>query len=258
MSVNNNHHGCDGGDTRQTDLTLDVLWDAIQSQDAIRLWKMYCPSEFKSWFRPNATRQFIDKLKQAANAGNAQAQSLLGFMYSDGYNVTHSSAKALKWYQRAAQAGSSIACMNLALVYTYGRCDITPQPLSALKWYLAASKCHDTTASYAYIDIADLYYYGGEGVRNREKALEYYLKAIEYNHASHTALEKFDTQLISRYILEQRKANESHLQTIEEQQAKIEHFKRKVLELKLLPGVGELYQKSKAQFEMHARNLDES
>ena len=53
-------------------------------------------------------------LTPAAEAGNAQAQALLGMAYENGLGVPPDSAAAQKWYQRAAQAGDAPAQVALA------------------------------------------------------------------------------------------------------------------------------------------------
>ena len=56
----------------------------------------------------------------AAEQGRADAQSLLGVMYSDGLGVPEDHAEAVKWYRLAADQGYADAQYNLGWMYANG------------------------------------------------------------------------------------------------------------------------------------------
>ena len=63
----------------------------------------------------------IDALRVRAEAGDAEAQYNLGFMYHNGgLGVPQDSAEAVRWYRLAADQGDANAQFNLAAMYGSG------------------------------------------------------------------------------------------------------------------------------------------
>ena len=58
---------------------------------------------------------------RAAEKGNAEAQTSIGFCFARGFGCTINLLTATKWYRRAAQNGEPYAWSNLAYYYRYGR-----------------------------------------------------------------------------------------------------------------------------------------
>jgi TPR repeat protein len=56
----------------------------------------------------------------AAQAGNADAENGLGWLYAGGLGVPQNQEEAVKWYQRAAARGHGGAQLNLGRHYFYG------------------------------------------------------------------------------------------------------------------------------------------
>src|SRR6266511_426204 len=56
-----------------------------------------------------------------AEAGNARAQTHLGFMYSTGRGVPQNYIMAVYWYRRAAEQGEPSAQYMLGLLYDKGQ-----------------------------------------------------------------------------------------------------------------------------------------
>lgn len=78
-----------------------------------------------------------------ANQGNADAQSILGWMYAGGKGVPQDHAEGVKWYRLAANQGHVGAQFNLGV--TYGGHGVTQDYVEAAKWYrLAANQGHAT------------------------------------------------------------------------------------------------------------------
>jgi Sel1 repeat len=74
-----------------------------------------------------------------ANAGNGDAQTLLGIMYYDGKGVAQDYSKAIKWYRMAAAQGLTEAQFFLGVMYAGGK-GVRQDYVEAHKWYnLAAS-----------------------------------------------------------------------------------------------------------------------
>lgn len=62
----------------------------------------------------------IAELEKAANAGNPNAQVLLGYAYFTGDRLERDYQKALAYYQDAAKNGEHMAMSNICNMYLYG------------------------------------------------------------------------------------------------------------------------------------------
>ena len=58
----------------------------------------------------------IKELMQAAEAGNAAAQTHLGWCYDEGEGVEVDHEKAFYWYLRSAELGDATGQFNLAML----------------------------------------------------------------------------------------------------------------------------------------------
>jgi len=56
-----------------------------------------------------------------AEAGDAEAQTDLGFMYANGLGVPQDYTEALKWYRKAVAQGYALGQNNLGVMYAEGR-----------------------------------------------------------------------------------------------------------------------------------------
>ncbi len=70
-----------------------------------------------------------------AQAGEPDAQCMLGVLYQCGLHVPMSRANALDWYQRAAQQGHSVAWNNLGTIYLSGAEGVEPDVEKARQCY---------------------------------------------------------------------------------------------------------------------------
>ena len=77
-------------------------------------------------------------LKKKAAAGDASAQSSLGFAYDYGRGVPEDKAEAVKWYRLAAAQGYAIAQFNLGTMYARGR-GVPQDKTESVKWYRLAA-----------------------------------------------------------------------------------------------------------------------
>ena len=76
----------------------------------------------------------IDELIRAADAGNAKAQTHLGWCYDEGIGVETDRKTAAQLYRNAALKGYSIGQYNLALCYDHGT-GVRKNMALAVKWY---------------------------------------------------------------------------------------------------------------------------
>ena len=75
----------------------------------------------------------------AAEQGHAQAQFRLGFLYLNGFGVPQDGQLAAKWSRLAAEQGHVIAQFNLGLIYANGF-GVPQDWQKAEKWYQLAAE----------------------------------------------------------------------------------------------------------------------
>lgn len=108
-----------------------------------------------------------------AEQGIAQAQYVLGVLYSDGIGVAQDYAEAEKWYRKAAEQGHPLAQYNLAILSGAGLVSYW----ESTKWYYKAAIQGLVPAQ---LVMARRYDYGVAGLsENPEKAKEWYHRAAE-------------------------------------------------------------------------------
>jgi TPR repeat protein len=79
------------------------------------------------------------EFKPLAEQGNADAQYILGAMYSEGQGVPQDYVEAMRWYRKAAEQGDAHAQYILGAMYDEG--EGVPQDYTeALKWYRRAAE----------------------------------------------------------------------------------------------------------------------
>ncbi len=114
----------------------------------------------------NAWRELLP----LAEAGNAEAQILVGRMYNNGHGVNADLAKGAEYYKRAAAGGNARAQALLAFLYTAGR-GVKKDHGKALHWYLLAA---DSGDAYAQLDVARIYRSGANVERDYVQAYKWY------------------------------------------------------------------------------------
>ena len=117
----------------------------------------------------------IEWYQKAAEAGDTTAMVNLGVSYKTGDGVDKDPAKAIEWYQEAAEAGDTTAMRFLGVSYKTGD-GVDKDPAKAIEWYQKAAEAGDTTAM---VNLG-VSYKTGDGVdKDPAKAIEWYQKAAE-------------------------------------------------------------------------------
>ena len=120
----------------------------------------------------------------AAELGLAEAQCNLSVMYYDGKGVPQDYAKAAAWCQKAAEQGDALAQRNLSVMFLKKEigenADVLYLNKRAVYWLEKAAAQNDATALY---NLGCIYLDGMEGVSaDRTKALDYLEKAKDLGH----------------------------------------------------------------------------
>ena len=84
---------------------------------------------------------------EAAEAGNAQAQFLLGLKYETGTDVERDLAQAANWFEKSARQGNLEAQFKYAALLEGGRGRVA-DPVAAAQWYDRAARKGFAPAQY--------------------------------------------------------------------------------------------------------------
>jgi len=88
----------------------------------------------------------MEELIPAANAGNAEAEELIGVMYASGLGVERDDVRAFEWYLRAAMKGHAGAQSGVGWYYEVGR-GTAPDLVRAYMWYVLSAIGGDPDAA---------------------------------------------------------------------------------------------------------------
>ena len=115
--------------------------------------------------------------RKAAEQGVASAQYFLGFMYYKGEGVAQDYAKAAKWYRKAAEQGVAVAQFNLGVMYSEGQ-GVVQDYTEATKWSRKAAEQGNASAQF---NLGVMY---GKGVsQDYAEAVKWFRKAAEQGDA---------------------------------------------------------------------------
>ncbi|MFT4560670.1 MAG: TPR repeat protein [Gammaproteobacteria bacterium] len=136
------------------------------------------------YFRGEGVEKDIDVgigwYRRAAVLGNRDAQYNLGVAHAFGEGVEQSDVEAVHWYRRAAEQGSPVAQFSLGMSYALGE-GVTRDDEQSLKWYRAAAENGYAAAQY---NLGYGYRTGNGTEQDDELALQWFLAAANNGHAS--------------------------------------------------------------------------
>ena len=118
-------------------------------------------------------------LKPLAEAGDANAQKIMGIMYDYGQGVKQDSKQALYWYTQSAKQGDPAVQYQVGAKYFRG--DGVPQDYhEAAKWWELAANGGQVDAQF---NLGLMYYRGLSVKRNNQRAAELFRKAADQGHS---------------------------------------------------------------------------
>lgn len=89
-------------------------------------------------FEQKNYEQAYTYLLKSAEAGNAEAQYKVGYMYATGDGIEKDYIQSVKWYQKAAEQGDAEAQNNLAALYFNGE-GVKQNEIKAIEWFQKAA-----------------------------------------------------------------------------------------------------------------------
>jgi TPR repeat protein len=117
----------------------------------------------------------IEWLSKAAEKGHASAQSRLGFCYDIGEGVEKNHALALEWYRKAAEQGDPNAQFRLGDFYLKGQ-GVEKNSSLAASWFQKSAEQGNSMAQFS---IGHCFAFGDGVKKDATKAVEWYRKAAE-------------------------------------------------------------------------------
>ena len=122
----------------------------------------------------------LDRIREVAESGDAEAQVLLGAFYTWGQGVPKDNAEAVKWYRKAAEQGDAEAQFRLGAMYFSG-VGLEQDYAEALNWLRRAADQGNAGAE----GLLGATYLKGQGVkRDYAEALNWFRKAAEQGNAN--------------------------------------------------------------------------
>lgn len=111
---------------------------------------------------------YMEPLRETAEAGDAEAQFKMGEVHGWGYGV-EASSEANNWYRKAAEQGHVAAMFRMGMNCRDGAWMTTPDPGQAIMWFeRSASAGH----SWSKLELAKMHLNGTGAPRDVDKALE--------------------------------------------------------------------------------------
>ncbi len=122
-----------------------------------------------------------DKLRKAAERGDANAQCNLGIAYYVGAgSVAKDTNEAVKWFRKAAEQVHTEAQFNLGIAYWFGE-GVRKDQLEAVNWYRKAAEQGLSKAQY---NLGCAYGVGAGVIKDPLAAVNWYLRAAEQGVAN--------------------------------------------------------------------------
>jgi TPR repeat protein len=126
------------------------------------------------------TREAMQVLQHAANAGSAEGAHRLGLLYAQGADgIPRDDARALELFEKAAAAGHVRAEINAGMLYFYGR-GTAKDLVKARAWLEKAAASNDAYALYALGRVMEETQ--GAALADPVRAADLYKRAAQQGH----------------------------------------------------------------------------
>ena len=134
----------------------------------------------------------VPGLKKAAEAGDAEAQLMLGSCYMDGYCVEKDKKEGVKWFRKAADQDLAQAQLMLGDCYLRGN-GVEKEKKEGVKW---VRKAADHGLAEAQLMLGDWYMNGDVVEKDLQEAKEWLEKAAKQgNESANVLLKELEREL---------------------------------------------------------------
>jgi TPR repeat protein len=122
----------------------------------------------------------LQEWQPLAEAGSSTAQYNLAIMYANGEGVPQDDGEAARWYRLAAEQGSVAAQLSLGFIYEAGK-GVPRDGLEAIRWYRMAAEQGSAAAQ---LNLGFMYDEGQDILRDPAEAVRWYRLAAEQGNAA--------------------------------------------------------------------------
>lgn len=157
-----------------------LLLEAVESRDPLALmWLARSYSRGRMGFdhdpaRARATAaEVIGAVEGRAARGEVEAVFLMGTAFDEGLGTPEDPAAAVRWFERAAKAGHTLARHNLGNALSTGR-GVTQDASQAVRWWTMAAASGDAVPQ---LRLGAAYEHGRGVAKNLEEARRWYTEA---------------------------------------------------------------------------------
>jgi len=157
---------------------LESAMSALQTHLEAEQMRLLLAQHLKMASEAEAKGDFAAAVKwceKAAEAGNDNAMYKLGLARLNGNGLPRDLSKALEWFGKAADAGNGDAMFKLGLAY-YGGEGVEKDHVKAVEWYEKAAKAGSSEAMH---NLGAMYYSGESMPKNSRKAVDWLARAAE-------------------------------------------------------------------------------
>jgi TPR repeat protein len=131
------------------------------------------PADVREAYARDDWSYVLQRMKQRAEFGDPNAQTVLGLLNYFGYGTPQNFAEAVRWLGLASERGSTIAQANLADIYAEGQGVAVDRTKAAELWKRASQKGH----TLAKANLGAYYFRAEGGYPNKCKAYEIWREA---------------------------------------------------------------------------------
>jgi len=149
--------------------------EARQALDATEIAYAQAKQRYDAKDETEGSQQML----RAAQAGNAQAQFMIGNAYEFGNGVAVDLGQAAFWYEKAANQGHAKAQKNLGSLYESGN-GVTENWALAVALYRKSAEQHDADGEFA---LGRMYEFGMGVPQDRRTAIQWFERAADLGHA---------------------------------------------------------------------------
>ena len=165
---------------QEKELDKNVLEEVLNMAENDTIYAMFELGRYYDLNKVNKNyEEAVKWYEKAAEQGYSMAQVNLGNIYYDGKGVEQNYEKAVELYKKAAEQGNAIAQYNLALKYVRGQ-GVEQNYEEAVKWYRQSA---EQGYMYAQCNLGYMYEVGNGVEQNLEEAVMWYRKAAEQGFA---------------------------------------------------------------------------
>lgn len=120
------------------------------------------------------------RLEELAQAGNSEAQDVLGNFFNMGIGCQQDLRLAVSWYRKAAEQNLARAQLHLGQMYESGK-GVSTDPTEAVKWYRMAAEQNNSFAQ-VQCSLGGMYERGEGVVKDPTEAVKWYRRAAEQDY----------------------------------------------------------------------------